>query len=196
MLPADEALDDGSEDRVRLLAPFDPVVWDRRRFELFWGWDYRFEAYTPPAKRRFGYYALPLLWRDDVDRLGERGACRRARLPSTVGFAQDPAARRGVRARAGSGGRMRSRTAFGAARLRDRGRMNDRARRWLFLIPTLIWGSTWLAITFQLGIVAPEVSVCYRFALASLRARGLVRGDRPVAALLRARSRVTWRRSA
>ena len=38
----------------------------------------------------------------------------------------------------------------------------------LFLIPTLIWGSTWLAITFQLGDVAPEVSVCYRFALAAL----------------------------
>jgi drug/metabolite transporter (DMT)-like permease len=38
----------------------------------------------------------------------------------------------------------------------------------LFLIPTLIWGSTWLAITFQLGSVAPEVSVCYRFALAAL----------------------------
>ncbi len=54
------------EARVRLLAPFDPVVWDRRRFELFWGWAYRFEAYTPPAKRRLGYYALPLLWRDRV----------------------------------------------------------------------------------------------------------------------------------
>jgi uncharacterized protein YcaQ len=66
ILPAGEALDAQSEDRVALLAPFDPVVWDRRRFELFWGWDYRFEAYTPPAKRRFGYYALPLLWRDDV----------------------------------------------------------------------------------------------------------------------------------
>ena len=38
----------------------------------------------------------------------------------------------------------------------------------LFLIPTLIWGSTWIGITFQLGVVAPEVSVCYRFALASL----------------------------
>ena len=38
----------------------------------------------------------------------------------------------------------------------------------LFLVPTLIWGSTWLAITFQLRSVAPEVSVCYRFALASV----------------------------
>ncbi len=51
---------------VRLLAPFDPVVWDRRRFEAFWGWAYRFEAYTPAARRQRGYYALPLLWRDAV----------------------------------------------------------------------------------------------------------------------------------
>jgi uncharacterized protein len=51
---------------VRLLAPFDPVVWDRHRFERFWGWRYRFEAYTPEAKRALGYYALPLLWRERV----------------------------------------------------------------------------------------------------------------------------------
>ena len=38
------------DDRVRLLAPFDPIVWDRRRFELLWGWTYRFEAYTPRAQ--------------------------------------------------------------------------------------------------------------------------------------------------
>jgi uncharacterized protein len=54
------------EERVRFLAPFDPLVWDRRRFEQFWGWAYRFEAYTPPAKRKLGYYALPLLWKADV----------------------------------------------------------------------------------------------------------------------------------
>ncbi len=54
------------DDTVRLLAPFDPVVWDRRRFELLWGWAYRFEAYTPAPKRLRGYYALPLLWRDQV----------------------------------------------------------------------------------------------------------------------------------
>jgi uncharacterized protein YcaQ len=54
------------DEQVRLLAPFDPIAWDRRRFELLWGWTYRFEAYTPPAKRKLGYYALPLLWRDRV----------------------------------------------------------------------------------------------------------------------------------
>ena len=36
------------------------------RFAAFWNWTYRFEAYTPAAKRKFGYYALPLLWSDQV----------------------------------------------------------------------------------------------------------------------------------
>ena len=65
--PADESTGESApSDTVRLLAPFDPIVWDRRRFELFWGWAYRFEAYTPVKKRARGYYALPLLWRDRV----------------------------------------------------------------------------------------------------------------------------------
>ena len=54
------------QDGVRLLAPFDPLVRDRDRFELLWGWVYRFEAYTPAAKRKLGYYAMPLLWHDRV----------------------------------------------------------------------------------------------------------------------------------
>jgi uncharacterized protein YcaQ len=52
--------------RVRFLAPFDPLVWDRRRFEHLWQWAYRFEAYTPSSKRVRGYYAMPLLWCDRV----------------------------------------------------------------------------------------------------------------------------------
>jgi uncharacterized protein YcaQ len=55
-----------ADETVRLLAPFDPLVWDRQRFELFWGWAYRFEAYTPAPRRKLGYYALPLLWREQV----------------------------------------------------------------------------------------------------------------------------------
>ena len=51
---------------VRFLAPFDPLVWDRSRFEHLWGWPYRFEAYTPPAKRKMGYYAMPMLWGAEV----------------------------------------------------------------------------------------------------------------------------------
>ena len=57
-----EALDDAVPRTVRFLAPFDPVVWDRTRFEHLWGWAYRFEAYTPVNKRVRGYYAMPMLW--------------------------------------------------------------------------------------------------------------------------------------
>ena len=64
--PAASHADSEPPRRVRFLAPFDPVVWDRRRFEALWGWAYRFEAYTPVAKRVRGYYAMPLLWRDAI----------------------------------------------------------------------------------------------------------------------------------
>jgi uncharacterized protein YcaQ len=76
------------QERVRLLSPFDPLTWDRRRFELFWEWAYRFEAYTPAAKRKLGYYALPLLWRDRI--VGWANAARAGnRLECQVGFVAD-----------------------------------------------------------------------------------------------------------
>ena len=74
-----------TDDTVRLLSPFDPVVWDRRRFELLWGWAYRFEAYTPAAKRQRGYYALPLVWRDRVIGWGNI-SLRRGALHSEIGY--------------------------------------------------------------------------------------------------------------
>jgi uncharacterized protein YcaQ len=70
---------------VWLLAPFDPVVHDRTRFELLWGWIYRFEAYTPLAKRKLGYYALPLLWRDRVIGWGNL-AVNNGELTSEIGY--------------------------------------------------------------------------------------------------------------
>jgi uncharacterized protein len=54
------------DERLRFLAPFDPVVWDRRRFQLFWGWEYKLEAYVPAHKRRMGYYAMPMLWGEQI----------------------------------------------------------------------------------------------------------------------------------
>ena len=53
-------------DKVWFLAPFDPLIWDRRKFEHLWGWQYRFEAYTPAQKRIRGYYAMPVLWRGEM----------------------------------------------------------------------------------------------------------------------------------
>ena len=91
--PANEALlSNEPENVVRFLAPFDPVVWDRRRFEILWGWAYRFEAYTPPAKRKLGYYALPLLWRDRVIGWGNL-SIRDGALHADVGYVQSSAPR-------------------------------------------------------------------------------------------------------
>jgi hypothetical protein len=73
------------DDELRLLAPFDPIVWDRRRFEMLWGWAYRFEAYTPAPRRVRGYYALPLLWRGQVIGWGNL-AVRGERLEAQLGF--------------------------------------------------------------------------------------------------------------
>jgi uncharacterized protein YcaQ len=73
------------DDAVRLLAPFDPIVWDRRRFELFWDFPYRFEAYTPAPKRVLGYYALPLLWRARVVGWANIGV-RDGRMHPELGF--------------------------------------------------------------------------------------------------------------
>ncbi len=93
--PADLPFSGQVRRRVRFLAPFDPLVWDRRRFEHFWDWSYRFEAYTPPPKRRFGYYAMPLLWDDavigwvNVDRRGQTVDVRAgfvAGRPSSTAF--------------------------------------------------------------------------------------------------------------
>lgn len=46
---------------VHLLAPLDPLIYDRRVTAALWGFDYTWEAYTPPGKRVRGYYALPVL---------------------------------------------------------------------------------------------------------------------------------------
>jgi len=62
-------------DRLRLLAPFDPVVRDRARTRRLFGFDYTFEAFTPAAKRRYGYYVLPIL---EGERLVGRADCNRS----------------------------------------------------------------------------------------------------------------------
>jgi uncharacterized protein len=56
----------GSNEQVHLLSPFDPLIIQRKRTELFFGYGHRFEAYVPKEKRLFGYFALPVLAGDEI----------------------------------------------------------------------------------------------------------------------------------
>jgi hypothetical protein len=49
------------ESKIVILCPFDPILRDRARTLRLFGFDYRFEAFVPEAKRQFGYYVLPIL---------------------------------------------------------------------------------------------------------------------------------------
>jgi hypothetical protein len=86
VMPPGCGLDAEAPHKVSFLAPFDPLVWDRGRFKQFWGWEYRFEAYTPAAKRVRGYYAMPLLWGDNIAGWAN-ASMRDGRLVVETGFA-------------------------------------------------------------------------------------------------------------
>jgi uncharacterized protein len=55
-----------SADLVHILSPFDPLIIQRKRTQLFFDYEHRFEAYVSKEKRRFGYFALPVLVGDDI----------------------------------------------------------------------------------------------------------------------------------
>src|SRR5204863_8544568 len=57
---------DNASELVHILSPFDPLIIQRKRTELFFGYGHRFEAYVPKEKRQFGYFALPVLVGDDI----------------------------------------------------------------------------------------------------------------------------------
>jgi uncharacterized protein YcaQ len=57
---------ESAEDLVHILSPFDPLILQRKRLQLFFGYEHRFEAYVPKEKRKFGYFALPVLVGDEV----------------------------------------------------------------------------------------------------------------------------------
>lgn len=61
-----ETTDQPANSLVHILSPFDPLVIQRKRLNLFFGYEHRFEAYVPKAKRKFGYFALPVLVGDTI----------------------------------------------------------------------------------------------------------------------------------
>jgi uncharacterized protein YcaQ len=61
-----ESAIEGASGLVHILSPFDPLIIQRKRTELFFGYGHRFEAYVPREKRQFGYFALPVLDGSDI----------------------------------------------------------------------------------------------------------------------------------
>jgi uncharacterized protein YcaQ len=55
-----------SPDLVHILSPFDPLIIQRKRTNLFFGYNHLFEAYVPKARRKLGYFALPVLVGDEI----------------------------------------------------------------------------------------------------------------------------------
>jgi uncharacterized protein len=55
-----------AQEMVHILSPFDPLIIQRKRTHLFFDYEHRFEAYVPKHKRRFGYFALPVLVGDAI----------------------------------------------------------------------------------------------------------------------------------
>jgi uncharacterized protein YcaQ len=52
--------------RTTLLSPFDSLIWDRRRARELWDFEVQLEIYIPQPKRRYGYFSLPILYRDQL----------------------------------------------------------------------------------------------------------------------------------
>jgi uncharacterized protein len=55
-----KSADSKPPDTMRILAPLDNMLWDRKLIKALFGFDYKWEVYTPVKERKFGYYVLPL----------------------------------------------------------------------------------------------------------------------------------------
>jgi uncharacterized protein YcaQ len=66
-IPAEwKPLDTTTDQEVTFLAPLDNVIWDRARTKSLFDFTYVWEVYKPAARRQWGYYTLPVLWRDSL----------------------------------------------------------------------------------------------------------------------------------
>jgi uncharacterized protein YcaQ len=92
-----ENSDGGAFELVHILSPFDPLIIQRKRTELFFGYGHRFEAYVPREKRVFGYFALPVLVGENIVAAIDLKTDRRSRTLLMQKWSWVDAAPRGAR---------------------------------------------------------------------------------------------------
>ena len=81
---------DGYADAVHLLSPFDNLIIDRDRLARLFGFEFSIECYLPAAKRRYGYFNLPILWGDRFAGRLDPKADRQARVLRVRGLSMEP----------------------------------------------------------------------------------------------------------
>ncbi len=99
-LPLMEAVLSGCADltpRLEFLAPLDPMLWDRRLIEALWDFRYSWEIYTPPARRKYGYYVLPMICGDRFIGRIDPKADRKNAVLSVNGIWLEPGVKQTVR---------------------------------------------------------------------------------------------------
>ena len=95
--PLLEAVLQGSADlkpRMELIAPLDPLLWDKALIRALWDFQYSWEIYTPAEKRKYGHYTLPILWGEDFIGRIETAADRKAGVLRVKGLWPEPGLRR------------------------------------------------------------------------------------------------------
>ncbi|MBR2740085.1 MAG: YcaQ family DNA glycosylase [Oscillospiraceae bacterium] len=99
-LPLMESVLSGCADltpRLEFLAPLDPMLWDRRLIEALWDFRYSWEIYTPPARRKYGYYVLPMICGDRFIGRIDPKADRKNAVLSVNGIWLEPGVKQTVR---------------------------------------------------------------------------------------------------
>jgi uncharacterized protein YcaQ len=86
ILEATAATDSLPPPSVSFLAALDPLVWDRKMLRSLWSFDYLWEVYVPEAKRKWGYYVLPMLFGDRFVGRIEPRIDRKARTLNILGI--------------------------------------------------------------------------------------------------------------